>query len=91
MEWSDPSIAEGLWKLAGALDKGLARNKNTSSTRQDVVEEFYGIPPIGQKASDGWDTVSFPVGRRSRWRIQKATACSRNGSELAPAEAGIAG
>jgi len=26
MEWSDPSIAEGMWKLAGALDKALHWN-----------------------------------------------------------------
>jgi hypothetical protein len=25
---------------------------------------FYGLPPIEQKALDGWGTVSSPVGRR---------------------------
>ena len=37
MEWSDPSIAEGLWKLAGALDKGLARNRIWTAVQ---VREF---------------------------------------------------
>jgi hypothetical protein len=27
----------------------LVRNKVVSSTEQDVVLEFYGLPPIGQK------------------------------------------
>jgi hypothetical protein len=27
----------------------LQRNKNASSAKQDVVMEFYGLPPIGQK------------------------------------------
>jgi hypothetical protein len=27
----------------------LKRNRNASSTKQGVVMEFYGLPPIGQK------------------------------------------
>ena len=33
--------------------------------------EFYGLPPIEQKALDGWGTVSFPVGRQRRWATKR--------------------
>ena len=40
--------------------------------------EFKRLPPIGQKTrtSDGWGTVSFPVGRRHRWGTKKKLSSS---------------
>jgi hypothetical protein len=38
---------------------GLGRNKGVDSTKQDVVMEFYGLPPIGQKQRRPMDGVQF--------------------------------
>jgi hypothetical protein len=46
-----------LW--VGEAGGGLGRNKNTSSTKQDVVMEFYGLPPIGQKQRRPMDGAQF--------------------------------
>jgi hypothetical protein len=43
--------------------RGLVRNKNASSTKQRVVMEFYGLPPIGQKQRRPMDGAQF----HSRW------------------------
>ncbi len=52
--------AAGLRGCHGALAYGVAgRNKNARSTKQGVVVEFYGLPPIEQKTLDGWGTRSF--------------------------------
>jgi recombination protein RecA len=37
----------------------LQRNKNAGSTKQDVVMEFYGLPPIGQKQRRPMDGAQF--------------------------------
>jgi hypothetical protein len=41
------------------LDLSLGRNKNASSTKQDFVMEFYGLPPIGQKQKRPMDGAQF--------------------------------
>ena len=37
----------------------LKRNKNASSTKRDVVMQFYGLPPIGQKQRRPMDGAQF--------------------------------
>jgi hypothetical protein len=39
--------------------RGLTRNKLISSTKQGVVMEFYGLPPIGQKQRRPMDGAQF--------------------------------
>jgi hypothetical protein len=43
------------------------KNKNAGSSKQEVIEEFQGLPLIEQRALDEWGTVLSPMGRRSRW------------------------
>jgi hypothetical protein len=46
-------------RSALAASKVLQRNKNGSSTKQSVVMEFYGLPPIGQKQERPMDGAQF--------------------------------
>jgi hypothetical protein len=40
--------------------------------RQDVVVEFYGVPPIGRRGDWAMDGApKFPVGRQHRWTTKK--------------------
>jgi hypothetical protein len=48
----NPIEASSCWKVLG-------RNKNASSTKQDVVMEFCGRPPIGQKQGRPMDGAQF--------------------------------
>jgi hypothetical protein len=43
--------------------------------------DFYGHPRIGQKASDGWGTVSFTLNLRS-WRTTDLTYLKGFGAEF---------
>ena len=55
------------------LSRGLIRSEVVSSTKLGVAMEFHRLPPIEQKALDGWGTVSFPVSRKHRWETKQTT------------------
>jgi hypothetical protein len=61
--------------LAGRIgvSQYLERNEVVSSTKQAAAMEFHRLPPIEQKALDGWGTVSFPVSRKHRWETKQTT------------------
>jgi hypothetical protein len=59
------------------------RNKNASSTKQNIVMEFYGLPPIGQKQRRPMDGAQFHTprvgeagGRSLAMKIQTRLPCT---------------
>ncbi len=57
VSWRMLGLAEP--PVLGRAQYNLERNKNASSTKQDVVMEFYGLPPIGQKQRRPMDGAQF--------------------------------